>query len=125
MTVKNELIYTISYELHPYMPLFLLYIAFPFSLLLLHCSLSNRLTRFPPSPLSNIVLDRHSFSSIHSHLLQAVAKLRALLPTFLARIWARLDNNVLKESSGEFEYNKYMGMILFHCRFYFKLATTF
>jgi len=55
MTVKNEPIHTISYELHPYMPLSILYLDFLLLLLLLHCSLSIRFTRFPISAIVNII----------------------------------------------------------------------
>ena len=84
------------------MPLSIFYLDIPFSLLLLHGVLSYPVSTFFHSAMVNIIFDRRrSFTeiSVRAHILLAsMAKLRARLPTFLARIWARLSRTVFKQT---------------------------
>ena len=81
MTVKKELVNQTSYELQPHMPLCLLYIVFPFLLLLFHGVSSYPVSTFPIGAMVNIIFDRRrSFTkiSVRAHfLLACMAKLRA------------------------------------------------
>ena len=74
MTIKNELVHTISYKLHQYMPRSILVLLAQF-MILPFCSLSNEFPGFSNLPLSN----RSGFHSVELCMHGYVAMIQSCL----------------------------------------------